>query len=107
MALRAIRPQERELIRHLLSLVKGGDRYQIPEEVENLTGTEMGGIQLSSRGEHSADLVEADYKDTDGRDVLITLTTNQFNELYDMDIWKADFSELQRYPEPAKVKLSL
>jgi hypothetical protein len=103
MALRPIRPEERTLIEHLLSLVKGGQRYKIPEEVENLGET---GVQLSSRGEHANDLVEADYKDTDGRDVLITLTTNQHDELYELDIWKTDFSPLQRYPMPDKVRLS-
>jgi hypothetical protein len=103
MALRPIRPEERALIEHLLSLVKGGARYTIPKEVEKLGDT---GVQLSSRGEHKADLIEADYKDTDGRDVIITLTTNQYDELFELDIWKTDFSSLQRYPEPGKVKRS-
>src|SRR5436305_1912821 len=103
MAPRPIRPEERALIEHLLGLIKGGNRYRIPQEVDNLGDT---GIQLSSRGEHADDLVEADYKDTDGRDVLITLTTNQYDELYELDIWKTDFSPLQRYPEPDKVKPS-
>jgi hypothetical protein len=103
MALRPIKPEERALLAHLLSLAKGGNRYTIPQEVEKLGDT---GIQLSSRGEHANDLVEADYKDTDGRDVFITLTTNQYDELYELDIWKTDFSPLQCYPEPGKVKLS-
>jgi len=104
MAPRPIRPEERALIEHLLSLVKGGARYTIPQEVENLGDT---GVQLSSRGEHAVDLVEAEYKDADGRDVFITLTTNQYNELYELDIWKTDFSSLQHYPEPGKVKPSM
>jgi hypothetical protein len=107
MALRPIRPEERALIKHLLSFLERGDRYKIPEQVENLTEAGMGGIQLSQRGEHTADIVEADYKDTDGREVLITLTTNQYDELYDLDLWKTDFNPLQRYPEPDKVKVSV
>src|ERR1044072_2140005 len=103
MARRPIRPEEQALIAHLLTLAKGGQRYKIPQEVENLGDT---GIQLSARGEHANDLIEADYKDTDGRDVLITLTTNQHDELYELDIWKTDFSELRQYPEPGKVRLS-
>jgi hypothetical protein len=102
MALRPIRPEERALIEHLLGLLKGGRSYQIPEEVENLGNGETGSIQLSSRGEHTTDLVEADYKDADGRDILITLSANQHDELYDLDMWKTDFSSLQRYPEPAR-----
>src|SRR5687767_6788378 len=100
MALRPIKPEERALIEHLLSLVKGGDRYQVPGEVSNMDDAGMGGLQLSSRGEHAQDLVEADYTDTDNREVFITLTTNEFDELYELDIWKTDFSALKRYPEP-------
>ena len=106
MALRPIRQEERALIEHLLGLLKPGHRYKIPEEVENLGDGGTGSIQLSSRGEHAADLVEADYKDADGRDVLITLSANQYDELYDLDMWKTDFSSLQHYPEPGKVKRS-
>jgi len=102
MALRPIRDEERILIEHLLHLRKDAKRYQIPGEVENVG---EGAIQLSPRGDHAADLVEAEYKDTDGRQVLITLSANQFDELYDLDIWKTDFSSLQQYPLPAKVKL--
>ena len=104
MALRPIKQEERALIEHLLGLLKGGHRYQIPEEVEALGDT---GIQLSSRGEHTADLVEADYKDADGREVVITLSANQYDELYDLDIWKEDFSALQHYPEPGKIRRSI
>ena len=107
MALRPIKSEERALIGHLLSLLKSGHQYHIPEEVETLGDPASGGLQLTSRGEHTTDLVEADYKDADGRDVVITLSTNQYNELYDLDIWKTDFSALRRYPEPDMVKLSM
>ncbi len=101
MALRSIRPEERALILHLLSFIKEGKRYVIPEQVAALGEA---GIQLSSRGDHAADLVEADYRDGDGRSVLITLTTNEFDELYELDLWKVDFSPLQQYPAPAQVR---
>jgi hypothetical protein len=104
MSLRPIKPEERALIQHLLGFLKDGQRYSIPEEVEALGD---GAIQLSSRGEHTADLVEADYKDADGRDVYITLSINQFDELYDLDLWKVDFNPLQQYPEPGKVTQSV
>ncbi|MEO6832221.1 MAG: hypothetical protein ABI378_07475 [Chitinophagaceae bacterium] len=106
MALRPIKPEERALIERLLSFVKDGNRYKIPQEVENLGEPGSGSLQLSAKGEHANDLVEADYKDADGRDVLITLSTNQFGELYDLDLWKSDFSSLQLYPKADKVKLS-
>ena len=106
MALRPIKPEEQSLIAHLLSLVNEGSRYAIPQEVQNMGNAGTGSIQLSSRGDYAANLVEGDYKDADGRDVLITLSTNEYDELYDLDIWKADFSRLAQFPEPEKVKLS-
>src|SRR5262245_15403732 len=101
MELRPIRPEERALIEHLLSFVKQGNRFKIPQEVGKLGDD---GIKLSTRGEHKDDLVEADYKDSDRRDVVITLTINQYDELYELDFWKTDFSSLQAYPEPKNVK---
>lgn len=104
MALRPIKPEEHALIKHLLGFLNDGKQYRIPEEVENQGETV---IQLSSKGEHAADLVEADYKDADGREVLITLSINQFDDLYDLDMWKSDFSSIQRYPTADLVTLSL
>jgi hypothetical protein len=103
---RPIKPEERELIQHLLQLVQGNEHYKIPDEVENLGEGGLGGIQLSSKGEHTTDLVEASYFDEDRKKVLITLTANQHGELYDLDIWKMDFSPLRRYPTPDKVTLA-
>jgi hypothetical protein len=106
MSLRPIKPEERELISHLLRLVQGEERYKIPDEVENLGEGGLGGIQLSGKGDPAADLVEATYFDEDRRKVLITLTVNEHGELYDLDIWKMDFSPLRRYPTPDKVTLA-
>ncbi|HEX2534474.1 MAG TPA: hypothetical protein VHK69_12100 [Chitinophagaceae bacterium] len=103
MALRPLKPEERALIQHLLGTVRDGNRYAIPDQVENLGDGGAGGIQLSKNGQHARDLVEATYLDDDRREVLITLTVNQHDELYDLDIWKADFSPLLRYPTPDRV----
>jgi hypothetical protein len=106
MPLRPIKPEERALIEHLLGLIQGGARYSIPGEVENLGEGGLGGIQLSSKGEPVQELVEADYVDEDGGKVLITLTANAEGQLFDLDIWKMDFSSLKRYPAPAQVTLA-
>ncbi|GAB4091549.1 DUF6984 family protein [Flaviaesturariibacter terrae] len=101
---RPIKPEERLLIEHLVSLAPGGRSYAIPGEVENLGEGGLGGIQLSGRGTPE-DLVEASYRDEDGKSVLLTLTVNEHGELYDLDIWKMDFSPLLRYPTPDRVRL--
>lgn len=106
MVLRAIKPEEKALIEHLLQLANQTDRYSIPEQVADMNDGGMGGVQLSSRGEHKDDLVEADCEDSDRCDVFISLTTNQYDELFELDIWREDFATLKRYPEPDNVQLA-
>ena len=95
---RPLRPEEKALIEHLLTKVPGGKKYAIPEEAGSLGEY---GLQLSDRGEHAEDLVEATFIDEDRRAVYLTLTANDRGELYELDIWKVDFSPLRRYPVPA------
>jgi hypothetical protein len=106
MSRRPIKNEEKVLIERLLKSIPDGHRFAIPAEVENLGGGGSGGIQLAARGEYSEDLVEASYADEDGRTVFITLTVNEFKELYELDLWKVDFSSLIKYPGPADIAFS-
>jgi uncharacterized lipoprotein YehR (DUF1307 family) len=45
-------------------------------------------------------LKSAKYLDVDGVLVLIDLYLNDADELHEVDIWKVDFTPLQRYPSP-------
>ncbi|RYZ19953.1 MAG: hypothetical protein EOO16_18370 [Chitinophagaceae bacterium] len=98
---RPIKEEERALIAHLLTHVKDGQRYAIPEEVDSLGDA---GIQFTQKGEHAADLVEAEYTDSDGKAVFITLTANDAGALFELDLWKVDFSRLQSYPKPDELR---
>ncbi|TCJ18791.1 hypothetical protein EPD60_03255 [Flaviaesturariibacter flavus] len=98
---RPIKEEERALIAYLLTKVKDGQRYAIPDDVESLGEA---GIQFTQKGEHAADLVEAEYTDSDGRAVFITLTANDAGALYELDLWKVDFSRLQSYPTPGEIR---
>ena len=103
---RPIRQDERILIEYLLSQIDNGRKYRIPNEVEDLDDGGMGSVQLTRNGQHDGDLVKVTFLDEDGQTVLIVLTRNQFDELYDLDIWKVDFSPLLRFPDPNQVTLS-
>jgi uncharacterized lipoprotein YehR (DUF1307 family) len=46
-------------------------------------------------------LVEAQYHDSDGVLVVITIYSDKNRELFEVDIWKVDFSPLRRYPSPS------
>lgn len=43
---------------------------------------------------------EGSFRDSDGVLASVTLNADQFGELVELDLWKVDFSPLNRYPDP-------
>ena len=39
------------------------------------------------------------YVDSDGVDVIVSLNIDNNNQLYELDIWKTDFSPLNKFPD--------
>jgi len=106
--MRPINNSEKQLLTHLLSHVP--TKFKIPDEVVVLDDGNMGSIQFvdpenRSGRMYSSDLIEASYIDKDGIDVLITLILDNYNNLYELEFWKADFSELIDYPTPNQVQI--
>jgi hypothetical protein len=100
---RPIRAEEQAVIEYMLRLISDGSNYKIPSMIEPLDDGGMGSIQLTRNGKHSGDLIQLQYLDSDKQVVLITLTKKEFNELYDMDIWKVDFKPLIKFPKPEEL----
>jgi len=101
---RKTREVERILITFLLSLCNFTiDDYPIANEVTEYEGGVMGSINLSGSDpdQYHGDLIQVEYTDEDGVEVIITLTKDNDNRLLDLDFWKMNFSKLIRYPEPA------
>lgn len=48
--------------------------------------------------------VAARSLDADGISLEITLNLDQYGKLFELDVWKVDFSPLSRLPEPAHVR---
>ena len=100
---RKIRQEETELVSFLLQECNFtiGD-YPIAEEVYEYEGGIMGSINFmgSDPDAYDGDLIQAEYQDVDGVDVIITITKDKNNLLLDLDFWKKDFSKLIRYPTP-------
>jgi hypothetical protein len=76
--------------------------YPINEDVEEYEGGIMGSISMGNPdvSPYDGDLIQANYIDTDGTAVVITLTKDTNNQLLDLDFWKVDFSKLIIYPTP-------
>ena len=101
---RPITSLEKDLIQHLIGLISDSSmKYQIPSFVLPLDDGGMGSLQLSDDS-YGKDLIQVQYKDNDGQMVFITLVEGQKGMLFELDIWKVDFSPLLVYPTRDKIE---
>jgi len=104
---RTIRKDEYDLISCLLSQISEHSRkYIIPEIIQEMDDGGMGSIKLSG-GKANRVLIERQYLDSDGQLVLITLYDNDQQELFELDMWKVDFSPLVKYPVSTELKAAI
>ena len=103
--MRPIRENEKVLIHFLLRrLDLNPDDFPISELVDEYEGGKMGSISLGGDvNGYEGDLIQAEYMDSDGTPVVITLTKDNQNHLLDLDFWKVDFSKLIDYPRPEQL----
>lgn len=105
---RLIKKEERTLVLFLLTQADiNALDYPIAEEVYEYEGGVMGSINLAGSDPdlYDSDLIQAEYMDSDGLEVVITLTKDKNNNLLDLDFWKVNFSKLIRYPTPELLTL--
>ncbi len=98
---RVIRQNEKDLIIFLLSKInENTEKYPIHEMVEEYEGGIMGSISMGDPEicPYLGDLIQVKYIDSDGKEVVITLTQDLNYQLLDLDFWKVDFTKLLRYP---------
>jgi hypothetical protein len=51
------------------------------------------------------ELIAVGYTDEDDVPVSISLNLDEHGGLFEIDIWKVDFSPLRRYPSPSDLNL--
>lgn len=104
-ALRPIRENERELINFLLQALQlNPTDFPVNDLVDEYENGKMGSISLGGNPDaYAGDLARVEYVDSDGTEVVITLTVDDAGRLLDLDFWKVDFTKLITYPTPDKV----
>lgn len=55
--------------------------------------------EAQENGRLARPCVEAEYSDSDGVLVMVTLLTDQFGCLYEVDLWKVNFTNIQLLPD--------
>ena len=100
--MRQIKPLELELIKKLTD-----GKFYIPNHVIELKDGKMGSISfdLEKKKARYRQITEAEYLDSDGTMVSIELTADIEDNLFELDLWKVDFSPLITYPTFDKLKI--
>ena len=74
-------------------------------EVEQMSDGHMGGLRFVHQRMRSMghEIVKSTYADENGVPVSLSVNTDEEGNLFELDIWKVDFSPLRRFPEPGQL----
>jgi hypothetical protein len=110
---RPLRAEEAALVRKLLAgtrLEHKLDRPLSETLVGDMNDGGMGSIQFCASGAkrrlYGSTVREGSFLDQDGTLVWVALNLDQFDDLFELDMWKVDFSPLLGYPDPQDFKIA-
>jgi len=101
---RPLTQSERQLVEFLLHLAEEKNIHDLNNTlVVEMDDSGMGSLQFgeSREGRLGHRVAEAKFADDDGLPVFASLVLDQSGRLYELDLWKVDFSPLKRIPEPS------
>jgi hypothetical protein len=109
---RPLRQNELALIEKLLA----GTRYEAKARaqlhdarVQDMLDGGMGSIRFvqgpPEQRRFDREIAEGLFHDADGVPVSVALNLDQSDDLFELDLWKVDFSPLVRYPEANEVEI--
>ena len=104
---RPLTRSERQLVEFLLRLAGQEGMHDLDNaDVQAMDDSGMGSLQFgaSREGRLGHMVAEAEFVDDDGLPVFASLVLDQSGSLYELDLWKVDFSPLKRIPEPSSLK---
>jgi hypothetical protein len=79
-------------------------------KVQDMSDGGMGSIKFyigrpRSELEYGEEIAEAAFQDADGVPVSLSLSIDKVGNLFELDVWKVDFSPLIRYPDEKDVEI--
>lgn len=105
MSARHLRQEEKELLAALLAhkpeaqliLSRLSDYL-----VEDMSDGGMGSVRVVGADERhfGGEVACADLRDADGVPLNVAINLDNFGDLFEIDIWKVDFTAMKRYPKP-------
>jgi hypothetical protein len=107
---RKLTPEEEKLLREMLKYGDGSDGFIGRLDnviVQPMDDGGMGSLYFQSERKSERKLgrsiVEVEFIDRDGVLVSAVVNVDDLNELFELDIWKVDFSRLIAFPDPQKI----
>jgi hypothetical protein len=93
---RPLTPKERDLIVYILG--QSSSSHGDFDLVEDMNDGGMGSLRFVGSADRQLGkcIGEAEFDDADGVPVSVALNSDQCGELFELDLWKVDFSPLQR-----------
>lgn len=79
--------------------------------VKRMNDGDMGSLSLFPMGLEAAtrsfgkELVMGQFFDADGTSVSMTINVDRQGNLFEIDVWKADFSSLVVWPDPSAIRI--
>jgi hypothetical protein len=79
--------------------------------VEEMKDGGMGSLSLTPKGREGTSrsfgkqLVSGEFTDRDGVPVSVTVNADSEGMLYELDVWKVDFTSLLEWPAPSAVRI--
>jgi hypothetical protein len=106
MEYRKITKDEKRLLSHLInkSAITLPQNWESQLKVQNLNDGNMGSLYLSltpiekKEREYGKTVSECHFKDSDGVDVIVSLNLDKEGNLFELDVWKVNFTELKNIP---------
>lgn len=111
--LRHLRADELAIIKKMLaaSIFKAKLALQLSAmKVQDMPDGGMGSIKFydgrpRSELEYGKEIAEAAFKDADAVPVSLSLSVDKAGDLFELDVWKVDFSPLISYPDPEDLEI--
>jgi hypothetical protein len=104
--MRELTSTELQLVRFLLA--SKGDARTVSGPVQEMDDGGMGSLVFPGpKGRrYGSTLAEAEFHDADGTVVSVALNLDTTGELFELDMWKIDFSPLIRIPPLDQITIS-
>lgn len=113
MKLRNLEPAEKQMLTALLQSVRDGTQFCLSLEgimASDMNDGGMGSLLLvpdQDIGDRrfGRRLISGEFNDTDGVPVQLGVNLDQNGRLYELDIWKVDFSPISKWPDSSEIRI--